>query len=279
MRTFIIGAKGQLGTEFVKIFSANGWDYAAADIDTLDISDADAVMRTIMGYKPGLIINCAAYNQVDKAETDSSAAFAVNAEGARTLAMAARKLESKLLHFSTDYVFDGAKKVPYTETDATNPINKYGSSKLKGEEYVLEAPGSLIFRLSWVYGTGPQNFITKLSQWAKAPGPLKVTTDEISVPTSARDVAEVSMAALKNGLTGTWHLVNSGFCSRYEWAQLILKEYGINKELAHARMADFCLPAKRPGYSAMSSQALARELGVNIPEWRESVSKFIMGER
>ena len=275
MRVFITGSKGQLGAAFVKHFQTNGWDYAAADVDTLDISDVNAVMDAVMPYRPGMIINCAAYNLVDKAEAEPAAAYTVNAEGVRNIAIAARRLESTFVHFGTDYVFDGAKKAPYTEKDAVNPLNKYGASKLKGEEYALEVPGALVLRLSWVYGAGHQNFMHKLLGWAKNPGPLRVADDEVSVPTSVGDIVDGTLEALKAGLFGRWNLTNSGLCSRYDWAKVALKEFGVDKEIVPAKMADFNLPAPRPGYSAMSNAALSSELAITIPHWQESVEKFI----
>lgn len=275
MRTIIIGSKGQLGAAFARRFEVNGWDYSAADADTLDISDVNAVMDAVLPYRPGLIINCAAYNLVDKAETEPEKAYAVNAEGVRNLALAARKLESKLVHFGTDYVFDGEKKNPYIETDAPNPLNKYGSSKLKGEDYALETPFSLVLRLSWVYGAGQQNFIRKLLGWAEKPGPLRICDDEVSVPTYTEDIVDATMEALKAGLFGRWHMTGGGACSRYDWAAAALKACGLEKEVLPAKMAEFSLPARRPAYSAMSNAALCGELGIKIPHWRESVEKFI----
>lgn len=232
-------------------------------------------MSAIMNYRPGLILNCAAYNQVDKAESEPAKAFAVNAEGPRYIAMAARKLESTLVHFSTDYVFDGAKTSPYTEADPANPLSVYGQSKLKGEGYVLDVPCALVFRLSWVYGRGDQNFMHKLKGWADKPGPLRISSDEISVPTYTGDIVDAVMAALGRGLFGRWHLANSGQCSRYDWAKLALKEMGIAKEMLPAKMADFNLPARRPGFSAMANKALVNELAIEIPPWEDSAAKFI----
>lgn len=275
MRALIIGSKGQLGAAFERLFSENGWDYAAADVDTLDITDINAVMGAVMPYKPGLIVNCSAYNLVDKAEAEPEKAFAVNAEGVRNLALATRRLESTFVHFGSDYVFDGAKKAPYTETDAPNPLNKYGESKLKGEDYALAVPGALVFRLSWVYGRGTQNFMHKLRGWAAGPGPLRISDDEVSVPTYTGDIVAAVMEALKVGLSGRWHLTNSGTASRYDWAEAALKALGIQKEMRRAKMADFALPARRPGYSAMSNAKLCGELAIKIPHWRDSVEKFI----
>jgi len=276
MRVLITGSKGQLGAAFVKHFETNGWDYSAADVDTLDISDGNAVSAAVMNYRPSLIINCSAYNHVDKSEADPSIAYAVNAEGARNLALLARKLEASMIHFGTDYVFDGQKREPYVEADAPKPLNSYGLSKLKGEQYVLDlVPVSLVFRLSWLYGRGHQNFMRKALEWAKNPGPLRIADDEVSVPTCADDVVAAVLEAMKAGLFGRWHLAAGGACSRYEWAQAALKAYGIDKEIVPGKMADFSLPARRPGYSAMSNAALSAELGIKIPHWRESLEKFI----
>lgn len=275
MRALIIGSKGQLGTAFAEYFEKNAWDYDAADLDKLDITDPDAVLNALVSLRPGLILNCAAYNLVDKAETESGKAFAVNAFALRNISLALRQLDSFFVHYSTDYVFDGAKGAPYTEQDKPAPLNVYGQSKLKGEEYARETPASLVLRLSWVYGEGSQNFMHKLKGWAANPGPLRVSTDEVSVPTSTEDIVTATMQALKRGLTGTWHLTNSGHCSRFDWAKLALKEFGIEKEIEPARMADFNLAAKRPGFSAMSNQGLSNELGIAIPAWQDSVQKFI----
>lgn len=275
MRVLIVGAGGQLGGEFERRFKGNGWDYAAVDADTLDITDGNTVVEAVMPYKPGLILNCAAYNQVDKAETEPEKAYAVNAEGVRNLAHVARRLESTLVHFSTDYVFDGTKRAPYAEADPVNPLNHYGASKLKGEEYALGVPGALVLRLSWVYGRGGQNFMRKLLGWAAGPGSLRVADDEVSVPTCTGDVVDAVLEALKAGLSGRWHLTAGGSCSRYEWAGVALRAYGLQKELLPAKMADFGLPARRPGYSAMSNAAISAELGLELPHWRDSVERFI----
>lgn len=275
MRVFITGAKGQLGTEFIRLFEGNGWEYIAADHDALDISDGDAVLKAVMPCRPGLIINCAAYNLVDKAESDPKTAWAVNAEGVRNLAFAARQLESKLVHFGTDYVFDGEKRAPYAEADAPNPLGEYGRSKLKGEDYALDCPGSLVLRVSWLYGRGTRNFMHKLLGWAESSAPLRVAEDETSVPTFAGDAVTMVMAALREGITGRWHLSGGEPCSRYEWARAALRAYGREKEVLPAKMADFGLPARRPGYSALSNAALCGELGVKPPHWRDSVEKFI----
>ena len=279
MRAFIFGSKGQLGRAFAKRFEKEGWEYLGADSDELNVTNPMHVAEVLSIYRPGLIINCSAYNQVDFAEKDRKTAMDVNAYALRSIAMEAKKFETTLVHFSTDYVFDGTKKAPYTEQDKTNPLNVYGESKLAGEKYALEPMGASVFRLSWLYGDGKQNFIYKVRQWAEKEGPLKIADDEISVPTYTEDVVDAVMAAMQRGLSGLWHLPGSGFCSRYEWAKEILRLVGIKKEIIPAKMADFNTAAKRPGYSAMSNAALCRELGIKIPDWRDSLARFLSGKR
>jgi len=279
MRAFIFGSKGQLGKAFAHRFEREGWEFLGADIDELDITNPAAVTEIMMVYRPGLVINCSAYNLVDKAETDSKTAMDVNAYAVRSIALEVKKLETTLVHFGTDYVFDGTKKTPYTEKDQTNPLNVYGKSKLKVEEFALEPMGSSVFRLSWVYGEGRQNFIYKLKQWCEKDGPLHIADDEVSVPTYTEDVVDAVMTAMNRGLFGLWHLPGSGYCSRLEWAKEILRLCGIEKEIIPAKTADFKLPAKRPGFSAMSNLALSKELGINILDWHDSLSKFIGGKK
>ena len=275
MRAFIFGSKGQLGRAFAKRFEKEGWEFLGADCDELDVTNPMHVAEVLSIYRPGLIINCSAYNQVDLAESNQKLAMDVNAYALRSIAMEAKKFETTLVHFSTDYVFDGEKKSPYTEQDKPNPLNVYGESKLAGEKYALEPMGASVFRLSWVYGEGKQNFIYKVRQWAEKEGPLKIADDEISVPTYTEDVVDAVMAAMQRGLCGLWHLPGTGHCSRYEWAKEILRLAGIEKEIILAKMADFPAAAKRPGYSAMSNAAVCRELGIKIPDWHDSLAKFI----
>jgi dTDP-4-dehydrorhamnose reductase len=214
---------------------------------------------------------------VDKAEQDKNTAFSVNATGPKNLAQAAAKQKAMLVHFGSDYVFDGLKENGlYNEGDPVNPLNEYGKSKLSGEQYVLkELDRCLVLRLSWVFGAGKQNFIYKLIEWAKNSEYLKIACDEFSVPTYTDTVVNVTLKALEQGLTGQYHLTNSGFCSRYEWARVILSSVGVNKFIRPVTMETFNLPAKRPKFSAMSNKKLAGLLQVDIPTWEESVESFL----
>jgi dTDP-4-dehydrorhamnose reductase len=277
MKYLITGKNGQLAREFIRKFEEQSIDFAAPDEAHLDITKETAVANVVGTYKPDVIINCAAYNLVDKAEQDNTAAFSVNALGPKNLAKAAAAQKAVLVHFSSDYVFDGRKENGlYAEDDAVNPLNEYGKSKLAGEGHVLEEnERSLVLRLSWVFGPGKQNFMFKLSEWARDSEFLKIACDEFSVPTHTATVVDVTMKALAKGFTGRFHMTNSGYCSRYEWAKLALACMGVKKFIRPVSMDSFNLPAKRPKFSAMSNNRIGSVLNMPIPAWEEAVESFL----
>jgi dTDP-4-dehydrorhamnose reductase len=235
------------------------------------------VTEVVASSKPDVIINCAAYNLVDEAEREEGEAFAVNATGPRNLAEAAAKRNAILVHFGSDYVFDGVKENGlYTENDPVNPLNAYGKSKLAGERHVLEGlDRRLVFRLSWVFGEGNQNFIHKLLEWTKKSECLKITCDEFSVPTWTDTAVDVTLKALEQGVTGLYHLTSTGFCSRYECAKFVLSSLGIKKFIRPVNVDTFNLPAKRPKFSAMSNGTITGLLNIGIPTWEEAVKSFL----
>lgn len=277
MRYLITGKHGQLARAFQQELGRRTADFLAPDESAFDITDRAQVFEAVGSSQPDVIINCAAYNLVDKAEQDREKAFSVNATGPGILAAAARKHHAVLVHFGSDYVFDGAKENGlYTEQDPVHPLNVYGESKREGERLVQEGTDKhLVFRLSWVFGEGKQNFIHKLSEWSRNNAFLKIASDEFSVPTSTHTVVDVTMQALEQGAFGLYHLTNSGYCSRYEWAQYILAELGINKFIRPVSMDSFDLPARRPKFSAMTNEQLCRKLTISIPTWQEAVTLFL----
>jgi len=275
MKFLITGARGQLAREFIAYFQEKGYGFAAFPKDELDVSDFEKVYQTIKEIKPDIIINCSAYNQVDLAEKEKHLAYKVNTIGVYNLAISAREIKTKLVHYSTDYVFDGTKIGFYTEEDQPNPLNEYGKSKLFGEFFIQEVlENYLIFRVSWVYGKGTQNFLYKLEEWVKKQEVLKIAVDEFSVPTSTRTIVEVTLKALDEGLTGLYHLTNSGYASRYEWAKEYFRLKGINKLIYPALQADFNLPAKRPKWSVMSNEKISKALGITIRDWKEELKSL-----
>jgi len=277
MKYLITGKNGQLAQAFIKRFEERSIDFSAPDESQLDITNQKIVADVVATLKPDVIINCAAYNLVDKAEQDKDTVFAVNATGPKNLAQAAASQKAILVHFGSDYVFDGLKENGlYLESDPVNPLNEYGKSKLAGENFVLEElDRCLVLRLSWVFGAGKQNFIYKLIEWSKSSEYLKIACDEFSAPTYTGSVVDITLNALEQGMTGRYHMTNSGFCSRYEWAKLILSTIGVNKFIRPVTMDTFDLPAKRPKFSAMSNSKLAGRLNVDIPSWEEAVSSFL----
>jgi dTDP-4-dehydrorhamnose reductase len=215
---------------------------------------------------------------VDAAETERERAFRVNADGPRNLAEAARTHGARLVHYSSDYVFDGKKQDGlYQEGDATAPLNEYGRSKRAGEQAVREVleDRALVFRLSWVFGSGRQNFVHKFLERAKQQALLEATCDEFSVPTWTGTVAEATFAALEQGMSGLYHLTSTGYCSRFEWARLILRVRGEERFIRPVTMDAFGLPARRPRFSAMSNGAIAKALGITIATWEETVEAFV----
>ncbi|MFN3739747.1 MAG: dTDP-4-dehydrorhamnose reductase [Thermodesulfovibrionales bacterium] len=268
VRYLITGKKGQLATEFLRRLEGDAAGFSHGE---LDIGNLDQTMECLQSLKPRIIINCAAYNYVDLAEANYYEAIRTNTMGVRNLAYGAKKIGAFLVHFSTDYVFDGTKGLPYTEEDKPNPLSLYGKSKYMGELSIKEELlNYLILRVSWVFGEGRQNFIYKLLTWAKEKERLQIASDEVSCPTSTTTIVEITLKALKEKLTGLYHLTNSGYASRYEWAVFILKSLGIKKEITPVSSAIFNLPAKRPNFSAMSNQRISRLLNVSIPVWQEA---------
>ncbi len=276
MKFLIIGKNGQLGKEFVKKLTDNKKEFVALGHKELDITDLSSVLEIINSIKPSIIINCSAYNLVDNAEQDYPTAIKVNALGVRNLGFGAKKVGAKVVHYGTDYVFDGKKEGLYTEDDKPNPLNEYGKSKYLGELFLKEElENHLIFRVSWVYGEGKQNFIYKLQQWAKNNEYLKVAYDEISVPTSTKTIVEITLKALENDLKGLFHLTNSGYASRYEWAKEIFSILNINKFIYPVSSEIFNLPAKRPKFSAMDNKKIKDVLNIEITNWKDSLKKCL----
>lgn len=275
MKYLIFGAKGQLGSEFVEIFTKNNTTFEAFDIDECDIRNEIEVMSCVQSFKPDIILNCSAYNLVDDAEKDNTEAFQINMKGTCNIARAAYEAKSYLVHYSTDYVFDGAKGDFYIEADKVNPLNEYGKSKLHGEYSIADIfDNFVIFRLSWVYGKGTQNFIYKFMQWAESKNELNITFDEYSIPTYTGIIAEKTLISIKNYLKGIYHLASSGNASRFEWAEEIKKNKNLNVKLNPVEIKTFNLPAKRPINSSLSNKEISRICG-EIPHWKEDLKKFL----
>lgn len=277
MKYLLIGNKGQLGKEFEKYFNENKINYLGIDKFEVDIVDFTQVNTIFKNFIPNIVINCAAYNLVDQAEKDTKTAYGVNEKGTVNIATACKKYNSFLVHYSTNYVFDG-NDPPYNEDYATNPISEYGKSKLAGEKAIqdeLNENNYLIFRLSWLYGVGKQNFVHKFMEQVNNSGILMGTIDEKATPTSTRLVVNVTINSLQNGLTGLYHLANSGTASRWDWANEILKILDIDKKIEMVKIEKFNLPAKRPKDATLNNRKIQKDLGIKIPHWKEELKIFL----
>lgn len=276
MKYIITGSSGQLAKEFIKQFNKLNIDFIAPTEQELDITSKDKISNIFSQYVPDVIINCAAYNNVEFAEQDNTKAFLINKTAVINLVEETKKYNAKFIHFGTDYVFDGTKNDLYIETDKTNPLNEYGKSKLAGEHEALKYTNSLVCRLSWVIGKGQQNFLYKLSGWLKNNKTIKVSSDEISVPCFSFDITNAIIKAINEGLCGLYHLTNSGKCSRYELAKEFVKLNNFNNEILPVPMANFNSKVQRPLQTAMSNKKISSMLNINIPSWQESLRKFII---
>jgi len=274
MRYLITGSRGQLGTELQVQLA--GEEAIAVDVDELDITNLAAVGRFMAEQKPDVIINCAAYTNVDKCEEDKDTAYKVNAIGARNLAMQAEEVGAKLIHISTDYVFDGNDSTPRQEWDLTNPQSVYGFTKLAGEEYVRQyCKKSYIVRTAWLYGLVGGNFVKTILNAARLGKQLKVVEDQRGNPTSARDLAKHLIRLAGTEEYGTYHCTNNGECSWYEFACEFLRLSGLDYKIEPCSTDEFPRPAKRPAYSSLDNMMLRLTIGDEMPSWEEAVAEYM----
>jgi dTDP-4-dehydrorhamnose reductase len=268
MRILITGAKGQLGRELGRAFEGHElFPFGRAELDIED----PAVIPAILDTKCEIIIHAAALTDVDACELDPERAHRVNVTGTGHVAVAARHLGARLVYVSTDYVFDGAHREPYTEQDLPHPINVYGRSKLEGERTAQRhVPAALILRTAWVYGLGTRNFVTEMLRLGRANKTLRVVDDQVGSPTWARDLAEVIRELAELGTSGIVHAAGQGACSRFELARAVVTLAALDTEVLPTTTASFPRPARRPAFSALAQRRLA-ELGLSIPPWAESL--------
>ena len=277
MKILLVGRGGQVGSELERRLPALG-ELVATDRATLDLSDVDAIRRVVREANPAVIINAAAYNAVDKAESEPAAAVAVNATAPGVLAEETKRLGALLVHYSTDYVFDGAKRAPYREEDRPSPLGAYGRSKLQGEtDVVATGCRHLILRTSWVYSARATNFYRVIRTKAAAGEPMRMVDDQTSVPTSSVFLAEQTLALLRAGAGGLIHLVPSGQATRYEFASEVVRALGSASKLEPARSSEFPSAARRPSYSVLDNGKLGALLKRSLPDWRELLPPIIAG--
>ena len=268
MKILLTGRTGQVGWELERTLQALG-EVIATDRTTLDLADADAIQKKLKEVKPGIIVNAAAYTAVDQAESEPQLAMQVNGVAPGVLAEEAKRLGALLVHYSTDYVFDGSKPSPYLETDVPNPLSAYGRAKLSGERAV-QASGCrhLILRTSWVYGPRGRNFYRTIAAKAAAGERLRVVDDQRGVPTTGRFLAEETIALLQKDASGLLHLVPSGETTWYGFAQEILRQTGSSANLEPIETSEFKTAARRPANSVLDNRKAAAVLGRPLPDWQ-----------
>jgi dTDP-4-dehydrorhamnose reductase len=271
LRILLTGRNGQVGWELERGLPALG-EVIATDRIGLNLEDNDGMRQVVREVKPDLIVNAAAYTAVDKAESEPELAMQVNAVAPGVLGEEAKALGALLVHYSTDYVFDGEKRSPYVEEDQPNPISHYARTKLEGER-AIAASGCrhLILRTSWVYGPRAANFYQIIRRKAAADEPMLMVDDQTSVPTTSAFVAEYSLALIKTEMSGLLHLVPSGEATRYEFASEVVRAIGSRSRVEAVKSSRFPTAARRPTYSVMSNAAAARLLGKALPEWQSLV--------
>ena len=276
MKILLTGSDGQLGYDFKRLFDRLGIRYIATDYKELDITK-DEELKKFFDENKGIthVINCAAYNDVDKAETDEKV-YLLNTEAPTGLARFSKEIGAVYVTYSTDFVFDGSKSSPYTEGDEVNPLSEYGKSKAKGEKQVLETyDKSFVIRTSWVFGIANSNFNTQVINWSKVRDELNIVDDQVSVPTYSRDLAVFSWKLINTGKFGLYHISNDGVASKYDQARYVLEKIGWKGTLGKAKTADFNLPAKRPEYSKLSSEKVEKLLGESLPSWQDAIDRFL----
>jgi dTDP-4-dehydrorhamnose reductase len=287
MRILLLGKDGQVGWELQRALLLLQQEVIVVGHPEMDLADVKNVRSFIRSTKPQIIINAAAYTDVNKAEREPELAFAINGIAPGVLAEEAKAIDAMLIHYSTDYVFDGKKSSPYTEEDLPNPINVYGKSKFMGEQAIQQVNGEyLILRTSWVYSLRKKSFVTNVLAWARQNRDIRIVTDQVSNPTWCRMLAQISakflLMACQNGRDwcreygGLYHLAGSGYASRFELAREILKCVPDNYPLAAKKItpvstAEFRDLARRPLFSALNTDKFVRSFGIEIPRWEATL--------
>lgn len=280
MRFLLTGSKGQVGSALVAVLAPLG-ELRAFDRQGLDLFDLRAIREAIEGVKPDVIVNAAAYTAVDRAERERELAFDVNHRAVGELAQQAKSTGAMLIHFSTDYVFDGEKRTPYLESDATSPLGVYGQSKLEGER-AIAASGCrhFIFRTSWVYGPTGRNFVHAILSAAKTKPELRVVADQRGAPTASAAIAGavaqvLSSPELTGKPSGIYHLSAAGETTWHGFATAILQAKGLKNPIAAIRSDEYPVAARRPKNSLLDNSKTRATFGVTLPEWRQSLAAVL----
>jgi len=277
MKILIVGHKGMLGSELMKVFGGHH-EVEGMDVDELDITSLPKCLDAVSDIAPHTVINAAAYTDVEGSEHNYAQCHAINGDGVRNLAVACKKFNLPMVHFSTDYVFDGTKGAPYGEEDTCMPINAYGRSKLEGERHLREElPDThILVRTSWLFGKSGKNFVRSIIEKAKLQGELHVVSDQVGSPTYAKDLANAVKVLIDEDHRGTFHVTNRGYCSWYDYACKII-DYAGMKGIAviPVASAEYRTAAVRPAYSILSSRKFMEVTHKTMRFWQVALSEYI----
>lgn len=283
IKVLVTGANGQLGSEISKISGEfSDIEFAFTDVGELDITNPEKVAAFLAGFKPHFLVNCAAYTAVDKAETDISTATLLNATAVGILAQQSAKVGCKMIHISTDYVFDGNGPRPYREDDRVDPQSVYGKTKLEGELLCQKYnPESLIVRTSWLYSAFGNNFVKTMVRLGTERSELGVIADQVGTPTNAADLARAILTIISSVasdetkfISGVYHYSNEGVASWYDFTKAIFDITGIDCLVKPIATEDYPSPVKRPPYSVMNKSKIKLIFGLQIPHWRDSLTEY-----
>ncbi|AMC01352.1 dTDP-4-dehydrorhamnose reductase [Aerococcus viridans] len=276
MKVLVTGANGQLGYDVIKRLEEKKIEYLGTDRDTLDITNEDDVKRVIKDYSPDVIVHCAAYTAVDKAEDERELCHAVNVLGTRYIVEACKEIDAKMIYISTDYVFDGEGDKPFEVTDTPNPINYYGQTKYEGELEVQKLVDKyFIVRISWVFGSNGNNFVKTMLRLGKEIDEISVVADQVGSPTYTYDLAGLLLEMIETDKYGIYHATNEGYCSWYEFACEIFNQAGMDVKVNPIKTEDYPTRAKRPKNSRLAKEDLVRNNLKARNEWYEALRRYI----
>ena len=276
MKALVTGSAGMLAHDLIPCLQGRGFEVIAPPEDKLDITNLSVVKAAVNNFKPELIMNCAAYTRVDDAEKEEQQALVVNGLAVQNLCMLCQAHDIPLVHFSTDYVFDGTKASPYTIYDETKPINAYGRSKLLGEKYMLWLLSKFyLIRTSWLFGLHGKNFIETMLELGKKQKQVSVVTDQRGCPTWTRHLAETAVALVETGRYGIYHVTNSEPTTWFDFTREIFRLSGINTKVSPLTSEQYPRPAKRPLNSVLDPFPLKEVLGKEMPSWKEALREYL----
>jgi len=283
-RILVIGAKGMLGRDLVEILRSSSrvdqhldWEVFGWDIEEIDIQEEKNTVTKIESLRPNIVINIAAYTNVDGCESHDEKAFAINAEGMRHVALGALRCRAKVVYLSTDYIFDGKKREPYLEDDPPHPLSVYGRSKLRGEQYVQEmVEDALIVRTQWLYGKYGNNFVASVLRQAREKKVLSIVNDQVGSPTYTIDLSRAISVLIQCDARGVFHVANSDLCTWFAFGQEILKLSGMEGvKIVPISSEELGRPATRPLYSVLNTEKLKRETGMTLRPWSEALKEYL----